>query len=75
MAISSYQIQNIIRTYNQQLKARLADAPDAPPEEKAELPKDVVELSNEGRKTLMMERAGTDAIRDLKKQALEPLKR
>lgn len=74
MSIASYQIQNIIRTYNRQLKVRLTEQPPGGAEVDGALPADVVEISNEGRKSLVMQKAGTEAIRDLKKQALEPLK-
>ena len=74
MSISAYQIQNIIQTYNRQLKARLSDRASAAVEEKKVFPEDKVEISTEGKKRNFLERAGTESVRKLKQQALDPLK-
>ncbi len=74
MTISSYQIQNIIQTYNRQLKTR---RPQSVPtgQENANLPKDVVEISSEGKKKHILDRAGDEAIKKFKEQALEPYRK
>jgi len=75
MSISSYQIQGIIQTYNRQLKSRLTQRSDQPKEQSNALAEDVVKISDEGKKHLLLERVGSDAVKNLKQQALEPLKR
>jgi hypothetical protein len=74
MTITAYQIQNIIQTYNRQLKARVAERPGAPEPERETLPEDVVDISAEGKKRLILETTGNQAVRNLKQQALQPLK-
>jgi hypothetical protein len=74
MSITAYQIQNIIQTYNKQLKARVSDRPAVPAEGRDTLPEDVVEISTEGRKRLFLERSGNEAVRNLRQQALESVK-
>ena len=70
MTISSYQIQNILQIYNRQLKVRWSErgAPNVNPQA---FPRDVVELSEEGKKKHVMERAGETAVKNLKQQTLE----
>ena len=73
MTVSAYQIQNILQTYNRQLKAKLSDRVSGRKANPA-LPKDVVEISTEGKKKYILERVGTEAVENLKRQALEPYK-
>ncbi len=76
MTISAYQIQNIIQTYNKQLKSRLTEQRSEVEGKNAASsdPKDVVQISSEGKKRLIYDRAGNEAVRNLKQNALDPLK-
>jgi len=74
MTISSYQIQNIIQTYNRQLKSRRTPSVQSA-QENNNVPKDVVEISSEGKKQHIMDRAGDEAIKKYKEQTLEPYRK
>jgi len=73
MTISSYQVQNIIKLYNRQLKVRHTGKADVQQGQKS-MPEDVVDISNEGKKKNVLDRAGTEAVKKLKDLALEPYK-
>jgi len=75
MSISSYQIQNIIQTYNRQLKSNFARRPHTPPVKTETPSNDIVKISDEGKKQVVMESAGEDAVRSLRLQTLELLKK
>jgi acetylornithine/succinyldiaminopimelate/putrescine aminotransferase len=74
MSISSHQIQNIIQTYSRQLRARVAGRDETGAEKAEPLANDVVDISSEGRRHVLLERTGTEAVKNLKNQALESLK-
>lgn len=73
MTISSYQIQNILQIYNRQLKTRWTEKTQETGQTNV-LPRDVVEISDEGKKKHIMDRTGDDAVKRLKEQTLEELR-
>ncbi len=74
MTISSYQIQNILQIYNRQLKARWKESGGEQGAAAQAFPKDKVEISDEGKKKHIMEKAGDTAVKNLKQQTLESTK-
>jgi len=74
MTITAYQIQNIIQTYNKQLKIRWSDRDNTQYQNMEVLPDDVVDISSEGKKKQVLDHAGQEAVKQLKERALEPLK-
>lgn len=74
MTILSYQIQNIIQTYNRQLKSRRSQNVSSD-QKNANIPKDVVEISSEDKKKHILDRAGDEAIKKLKEQTLKPYRK
>jgi hypothetical protein len=70
MTISSYQIQSILQTYNRQLKAHWSEKRGSGSVPTA-FPRDSVDISDEGKKKHIMDRAGEVAIKNLKQLTLE----